>query len=60
MGRVSINHSINLSLSLQLVRDYVTRCWHFTAEARVASQRHLSNNLDLSNPILTVIYITCG
>ena len=48
MGTVSINHSINQSL---VVCDYVNIHWYFTAEAWVASQRHLSINLDLSNPI---------
>ena len=46
MGRVSINNS----LSLQVVRDYVNICY-FTFVAGVASQLHLSINLDLSNPI---------
>ena len=53
MGAVSIRHSINQSLSLQAERrDYVSKCWYFIAEARVASHHHLSINFDLSNPIV--------
>ena len=51
VGRVSISYSIKQLLSLQVVRDYVNTRWYFTSKARVASQHHLSINLDLFNPI---------
>ena len=52
MDRISINHLINMSVTLQVVRDYVNRHWYFTAKARVVSQRHLSINLDLPHPVV--------
>ena len=55
MGSISINNSINQSLSLQEVRDYVNVCYPFTAEARLAFQRHLLINLDLFNPMIMMI-----
>ena len=33
------------------MRDYVNKWRHITSKARVASQRHLWINVDLSNPI---------
>ena len=33
------------------MRNYVNGHGYFTAKAQIASQRHLSINLDLSNPI---------
>ena len=50
MGRVSINHSINISTPLQAARDNVNKCWYVTSEDRVVSQHHLLINLDLSTP----------
>ena len=51
MGRVSVNHSINLSKSLQAMRDNVNKHRYVTSKAQVASQCHLSINLDLFNHI---------
>ena len=47
MGKVSINQS----LSLQVVHDYVNKWQYATFKARLASKRHLWINVDLSNPI---------
>ena len=53
MCKGSINHSINLSQSLQAVRDNVNKHRYATSKARLASQCHLLINLDLSNSHLS-------
>ena len=49
--------SVN-QLSLQVGHDYVNRHWYFTSMARVALQRYLLINLDLSNPIVSIYDFT--
>ena len=56
VGRVSISYSIKQSLSFQVLHDYVNTHWYFTSKARVASQRHLSINLDLLNPTVYIVH----
>ena len=39
------------------MHDYINKHPYVTSKARVASQRHLSIRLDLSNPIVLRIYL---
>ena len=51
MVRVSLNQSVHISLSLQSVHDDGNKHWYVTFKALFASERHLSINVDLFNPI---------